>query len=470
KNRNKARIKLAKAYKKINDKKQYYLHQVSNTLIDENQIIFVDLLIQVKDSLHFLGLPYIKYSSGQGLSLKLKAKDSNFLGSMNELNTSLEFNLKPDNLGTPFKIFEPALNIQLDYPFNFEDFRVTWLNNSSISYKWGNTSPEWNAETGVLFEKPISFTVLTWKFTQSFIRNFEYSDYGDATYFSEYASFSIPFNICEIPNMDKLFFTPTISIVYNWDPFDVYGFSGMKYAKLQGPVTAIKSSFTLGRINWIGNFRDGFYAELYPAVSYNIASNFDPKVKPYSVSLCSNVKFFKAFKYIGINSRINIFAYLSNEKFGGDEIIDSMIRGIIDDRISPVSGVNQSRTSSAITLNLDFPIHLFTTDWENFLLTKKISFLKKLNFEVQLSPFIDLALIRTDTLIHNKDSKFKPEDGLYGAGLELLIFPLKWSSYVVRLSYGIDVGRVIFDKQIDKSWRNTSCRTSEFSIGLGTHF
>lgn len=41
-NRNKARVKLAKAYKKINDKKQYYLHQVSNYLIDENQIICME--------------------------------------------------------------------------------------------------------------------------------------------------------------------------------------------------------------------------------------------------------------------------------------------------------------------------------------------------------------------------------------------------------------------------------------------
>lgn len=43
-NRNKARTKLAKAYKKINDKKQYYLHQVSNYLIDENQIICMENL------------------------------------------------------------------------------------------------------------------------------------------------------------------------------------------------------------------------------------------------------------------------------------------------------------------------------------------------------------------------------------------------------------------------------------------
>ena len=43
-NINKARLKLAKAYKKINDKKQYYLHQVSNYLIDENQIICMENL------------------------------------------------------------------------------------------------------------------------------------------------------------------------------------------------------------------------------------------------------------------------------------------------------------------------------------------------------------------------------------------------------------------------------------------
>ena len=41
-NRNKARIKLAKLYKKINDRKQYYLHAVSNSLIDENQIICIE--------------------------------------------------------------------------------------------------------------------------------------------------------------------------------------------------------------------------------------------------------------------------------------------------------------------------------------------------------------------------------------------------------------------------------------------
>ena len=41
-NRNKARIRLAKTYKKINDRKQYYLHAVSNSLIDENQVVCME--------------------------------------------------------------------------------------------------------------------------------------------------------------------------------------------------------------------------------------------------------------------------------------------------------------------------------------------------------------------------------------------------------------------------------------------
>lgn len=41
-NRKKARIRLAKVYKKINDRKQYYLHAVSNSLIDENQVICME--------------------------------------------------------------------------------------------------------------------------------------------------------------------------------------------------------------------------------------------------------------------------------------------------------------------------------------------------------------------------------------------------------------------------------------------
>ena len=41
-NRNKARLKLAKLNKKINDSKLNYLHEVTNTLINENQVICIE--------------------------------------------------------------------------------------------------------------------------------------------------------------------------------------------------------------------------------------------------------------------------------------------------------------------------------------------------------------------------------------------------------------------------------------------
>lgn len=41
-NRNKARIKLAKFYEKLNNAKEYYLHQISNEIIDENQAICIE--------------------------------------------------------------------------------------------------------------------------------------------------------------------------------------------------------------------------------------------------------------------------------------------------------------------------------------------------------------------------------------------------------------------------------------------
>lgn len=44
KNRNKTRIKLAKFYEKLNNKKENYLHQVVNTLLNENQVIVMENL------------------------------------------------------------------------------------------------------------------------------------------------------------------------------------------------------------------------------------------------------------------------------------------------------------------------------------------------------------------------------------------------------------------------------------------
>ena len=65
-NRNKARIKLAKVYKKINDRKQYYLHSVSNSLIDENQVICMeDLNVKGMSRNHNLAESILEMNFGE---------------------------------------------------------------------------------------------------------------------------------------------------------------------------------------------------------------------------------------------------------------------------------------------------------------------------------------------------------------------------------------------------------------------
>ena len=65
-NRNKARIKIAKIYKRINDRKQYYLHKVSNSLIDENQVICMeDLNVKGMSKNHNLAESILEMNFGE---------------------------------------------------------------------------------------------------------------------------------------------------------------------------------------------------------------------------------------------------------------------------------------------------------------------------------------------------------------------------------------------------------------------
>ena len=65
-NWNKARIKLANVYKRINDRKQYYLHSVSNSLIDENQVICMeDLNVKGMSKNHKLAESILEMNFGE---------------------------------------------------------------------------------------------------------------------------------------------------------------------------------------------------------------------------------------------------------------------------------------------------------------------------------------------------------------------------------------------------------------------
>lgn len=65
-NRAKARVRLAKVYKRIDDRKKYYLHKVSNILIDENQVICMeDLNVKGMTKSHNLAESIMEMNFGE---------------------------------------------------------------------------------------------------------------------------------------------------------------------------------------------------------------------------------------------------------------------------------------------------------------------------------------------------------------------------------------------------------------------
>ncbi len=89
-----------------------------------------------------------------------------------------------------------------------------------------------------------------------------------------------------------------------------------------------------------------------------------------------------------------------------------------------------------------------------------------LNFELQASPFIDIALTRNRVA----NTIFKLQDGFYSGGIEVLIYPLKWKSFVVRTSLGFDLGKFFFEDKLNISWRDVSVSPYEIYFGLGLNY
>ena len=404
----------------------------------------VTLKIKIQDSRNFIIMPVPKYSSGDGVSLKVKIKDYNFLGTLNQLNTEIAGRYNQGDIDAWF-------NLSFDYPFKAGPFNATFVNDYEIGYEKdvGDdvAGMYWTTKTGISLSLPIKRVSLSFGLNQYTYRDVDYEKYGDMYYFKEQFTTGLGINLVTLPNFTSISYGPSASISDNWDPDGLHPDN----TDLYNPQFSWGHSISNGKVTWNDNMRKGYnvslsnsysynyyYNDLYPTISFESKFFYNFKLNDQEIwnrlGICSDLYF------------VHCFNLDSNTKKHGAGI-DGRLRGIMDTAWFGCNDPSDEATT-AIVLNMDFPISVFTA-------YLPVEFL---NLNCQFNPFFDMALIydcRTKRL-------FAWEDGLYCAGIEMLVYPLRWSSITVRASLGIDIKSNIFVEGIKKN--------KEIFIGLGLHY
>mgnify|MGYP002625682952 FL=1 len=429
---------------------------------DETKITQISLHISAQDTKSLLILPYPKYDSNDGLIFKVKVKDVNYLGTLNTLDAGVFAGLKED-VKTGEQNLTFGGEFKYSYPFLAGPFWGSWNNTFDLQYTRGVDELEFWSGTGFTFELPFKRVSFVLDVSEQANRVLEYEKFCDTQHFTSDVNFSVPVKVLDIENWGFVFWTPFIDAKVSYDKDGISKLND----DLASPVISAGESISTERVNWYGNFRSGVSAKIGHSVGYDFMQD---EVEP---RVFGEIQLFTSFTYIGFNSRFSAFVTKSNR---GE--VGTLIRGVRDKQKYLGDRHKALKTPSALVLNVDIPIHLITTHWlewsdslfgEESWFSRTFAWTDKFNFELQMSPFIDIALTKNEMT----DRLFSPKDGWYTGGVEFLCFPERWKGIVMRASVGIDLGRAFISKKypekIDMSWRE-HVKKYEIYAGIGLHY
>jgi hypothetical protein len=202
---------------------------------------------------------------------------------------------------------------------------------------------------------------------------------------------------------------------------------------------SLSHSLGFGGINWIGNYREGLSA----SIGNSNTLYFNPY--DYSISLSADMTFHHRFSFLfGISSRLQYRHWFNGLSSGAT----GAIRGF---------PTNDYRAEYMLSLNLDFPFRILRFAPSEWFDNPK---LRIMDFEMHLSPFIDIAFMEGEQKPFPNKRSFT--DGLFGSGLEIIIFPDFFRSLYLRISAGYSMNNLYETGKLPK-W-------DELFIGIGHHY
>jgi len=387
----------------------------------------VDLVIFVKDTWNIMAIPRPKYDSNTGWDITLKARDYNFLGTMSPLRVDIGYQYDQDgkhyistmlDSDIPFRLFGLNWNFDFDHFYNYRP-------NLEL-----HQQHYYRNKTGLSVELPVKQTLLSVGISESFYINQENpvryrGEYGrvhEGLYMSTnpYISWKIPTGL-HYSDLGEVNYTPSLSaaFVHEFQEWPVPDFR-------KGPFITFSHNLSFGRINWIGNFQSGATARISNSFSYNfydLSHSEQPWGSNFSIKAIGHKKI---FDFMGISAMIMYRHYFFDDY--NDEAGDAL-RGILDNKV---------KSNAMLSFNFDFPIRVFKfrpSQWSD---NNKI--LRIFDFDFHAAPIIDFAFYEYNNPEEPNNQKvFGLENLLLTAGMEVIIFPERWRSLFLRISFGLNL-------------------------------
>ncbi len=405
---------------------------------DESGIIPVHVTMKTVDTVNIILLPKPSFDSNTGFLMKLKLKNYNFFGSMREFDADISYEYDENKR----QVFEGSFSFAI--PFMAMGYEMVWDITSTLKIPVGE-DPEYKLSTGIDITYPLPFADMHFGVVQSLSINARDSDKqlyeDDRLFFTEKVYANLPIELYKHRYFGEVYWTPEVSVSANWSP------EGITANDLKGPDLVIGHSLSMGRVDWVENFRQGATIR----ISNKYSHDFTVESDSYANISGTVQAYYSFFDRVGIASQAHAFYNFSDYI---SEDVGNRLRGILDKRVN---------TDTAIFFNLDIPIRVIRANFQDI---SGIDWTKYISFEMQFSPFFDMAL--THDLASGTTYSFK--DGWYSTGLEVIVYPLKMRSIFVRASVGFDLVELIENGKLSGSAERDGKSVREIFVGLGLQY
>jgi hypothetical protein len=338
-----------------------------------------------------------------------------------------------------------TFKFELDSDIPFRALGFNWNINFDHIFSYTYEQPlAYKNITGISMELPFKQTTFTFGFEENVIFNEEnsdddkplYGEYFEGGFMSSelYTAWKIPLGI-DIGRFGGINYTPRV-------------FGKVKYrpnGELDYPRKGFTSGFShnlgFGEVNWEGdlNFRSGLEA----AVDNNYEYNFYKQEWSNSLSV-SAAGHLIITDFFGMSGRFQYRQWFNAPYTQAGDAL----RGILNKSL---------HADLMVSVNMDFPLRVLRFVPSRWFNNRKLHLF---DFDLHLSPIIDLAMIR------DPDNRidFSPSKTQAAGGLEVIVFPHFMRSLYLRLSVGFNLRELVKTKSIPGG------NDREIFVGLGHYY